>query len=139
MIIRDFTPADYKAVYTLWETTPGVGLRENEDSEVPVLKFLAKNPNTCFIAVEDEKIIGTILGGNDGKRGYIYHLAVDVNFRRRGIGKALVERTVEALKHEGINGIKIFVFRDNESGNIFWEKLGFVENDLAVTRTLRLD
>jgi len=138
MIIRDFTPADYKAVYTLWETTPGVGLRENEDSEAPVLKFLEKNPNTCFIAVEDEKIIGTILGGNDGKRGYIYHLAVAEKFRRRGIGKALVEKTIEALKNEGINGIKIFVFRDNESGNIFWEKLGFVENDLAVTRTLRI-
>ena len=134
MNIRLMTIADYDAVYALWKTCEGVGLNELDDSREGIDKFLRRNPDTCFVADEDGAIIGVIMAGNDGRRGYIYHTAVDPNCRGRRIGAALVEAAIDALKKEGINKMALVVFNTNDLGNVFWERMGFTERDDLIYR-----
>jgi ribosomal protein S18 acetylase RimI-like enzyme len=125
------TIQDYDDVYSLWLHTPGMGLNNLDDSREGIDKYIKRNPTTCFVAIENGKIIGVILSGHDGRRGFIHHTAVEISERKKGIGKRLVERALRALKEEGINKVAFVVFKNNEGGNIFWEKIGFKErNDL---------
>lgn len=129
MNIRLMTIADYDAVYALWKACEGVGLNELDDSREGIDKFLLRNPDTCFVAEEDGAIIGVIMAGNDGRRGYIYHTAVNPSCRGRKIGSALVEAAVDALRKAGINKTALVVFNTNETGNAFWERMGFTVRD----------
>ena len=132
MLIRKMTIADYTCVYDLWLNTPGMGLNDLDDSRQGIDKYLRRNPETCFVAEKDNIIIGVILCGNDGRRGYIHHTAVSVVERKNGVGTALVDAAVNALKNEGINKVALVVFSKNELGNSFWEKRGFtVREDLV--------
>ncbi|MDE7245796.1 MAG: GNAT family N-acetyltransferase [Oscillospiraceae bacterium] len=131
-MIRVMTVGDYPQVYALWRGTPGMGLREADDSQAGIERFLKRNPASCFVAEEDGNIIGVILSGHDGRRGYIYHTAVAPAYRKRGIARKLVEKAMDALEKEGINKAALVVFERNGSGNSFWEHLGFsVRNDLV--------
>lgn len=122
-----------------------MGLNHLDDSEEGITKFLHRNSDTCFVALENGKIIGVILVGSDGRRGYIYHTSVHPDYRKRGIAKDLVERALSALKQIGIHKPALVVFEQNESGNQFWEKMGFtVRDDLvyrnrALTELIRID
>ena len=123
--------SDYDSIYNLWINTPGMGLNSVDDSKEGIEKFLKRNPSTCFIAEENEKIVGVIMAGNDGRRGYIYHIAVLPEFRGKHIAKTLVENAMAALEKEGITKVALVVFEKNKNGNGFWEKIGFtVRNDL---------
>jgi len=125
------TIADYDGVYNLWISTPGMGLNNIDDSQEGIAIFLKRNPQTCFVAVEQDKIIGVIICGNDGRRGYIYHTAVHVENRNQGIGTALVNAAMEALKAEKINKVALVVFKRNEIGNKFWVNQDFtIREDL---------
>ena len=119
MEIRMMTIYDYEKVYELWTNTAGMGIRSLDDSK--------RNPTTNFVAIIDDTIIGVILSGNDGRRGYIYHTAVDIKHRGNGIGKSLVNRALEALAKEGINKAALVVFKNNDIGNAFWDSIGFEE------------
>lgn len=129
MEIRKMTINDYENVYNLWMSCKGMGLNNVDDSREGIEKFLKRNPETCFVAMENDdkenKAAGVIIIGNDGRRGYIYHTAVSPEYRKRGIGKALVEKGIEGLKKEGISKVALVVFERNETGNKFWKKLGF--------------
>lgn len=127
MIIRKMTISDYDKVYRFWTSIEGMGMRSIDDSKEGIAKFLDRNPNSNFVAVIDDTIVGTILSGHDGRRGYIYHAAVDSKYRGKGIGKSLVNKTLEALYQEGINKVALVVFKNNEIGNSFWEAIGFEE------------
>ena len=123
--------SDYDSIYNLWMNTPGMGLNSVDDSKDGIEKFLKRNPTTCFVAEEDSKIVGVIMAGNDGRRGYIYHTAVLPEFRGKHIAKNLVEIAMAALEKEGITKVALVVFEKNKNGNGFWEKIGFtVRNDL---------
>lgn len=123
--------SDYDSIYNLWTNTPGMGLNSVDDSKEGIEKFLKRNPTTCFVAEEDSKIVGVIMAGNDGRRGYIYHIAVLPEFRGKHIAKTLVENAMAALEKEGITKVALVVFEKNKNGNGFWEKIGFtVRNDL---------
>jgi len=126
MVIRKMLIGDYESVYSLWLNTPGMGMNSVDDSPAGIEKYLLRNPNTCFVAEKDGDIAGVILSGHDGRRGLIYHLAVKASERERGIGTMLLERATDALRNEGIQKVYIIVFKDNKSGNAFWEKRGFV-------------
>ncbi len=115
-----------------------MGLKNLDDSREGIAVFLNRNPQTCFVAAEEEKIVGAIMVGSDGRRGYIYHTAVHPDYRRRGIGKALVERALQALKEIGIHKVAMVVFRSNLDGNLFWEKLGFTIREDLVYRNMAL-
>lgn len=132
--IRVMTIADYDGVYDLWINTPGMGLNTTDDSREGIRKYLARNPATSFVAECDDKIIGVIMAGHDGRRGYIHHTAVLPDYRNLGIAKRLVECAMNALDAEGINKVALVAFRKNETGNGFWENIGFTERDDLVYR-----
>lgn len=131
MKIRTMSISDYADVYNLWLSCKGMGLNSLDDSRDGIEKFLKRNPDTCFVAEVDNRIVGSILTGNDGRRGYIYHTAVSPQYQQHGIGSTLVDTAIDALKKLGINKIALVVFDKNDNGNAFWEKQGFTErNDL---------
>ena len=132
MNIRLMSVDDYNVVYNLWLSCSGMGLNDLDDSEEGIRKFLERNPETCFVAENDGMVIGVIIAGNDGRRGYIYHTAVNPLFRGRGTGRKLVESAMNALKEAGINKVALVVFGRNKDGNEFWKKMGFtVREDLT--------
>lgn len=132
--IYNMCQTDYKEVHALWLSCDGIGLNEIDDSESGVVRFLMRNPDTCFVARVDEKVVGAILGGNDGRRGYIYHLAVDEQYRGKGIAKELVRCVVRSLEKMGIQKAALVVFASNEAGNSFWEKMGFTPREDLIYR-----
>ncbi len=145
MSIRLMTIDDYEKVYELWMSCVGMGLNNLDDSKEGIDKFFQRNPDTCFVAEVENVIVGVIIVGNDGRRGYIYHTAVNPQYRKQGIAKSLVDTAMTALQKTGINKAALVVFDRNESGNGFWEKMGFtVRNDLiyrnkALVEIVRID
>ena len=130
--IRVMTIDDYEKVYALWMSCKNMGFNNLDDSRAGIEKYLRRNPSTCFVAERGEKIVGVILSGHDGRRGFIHHLAVAEDCRRQGIATELLERVVSSLAAEGINKVALLVFNRNEAGNAFWEKNGFTRReDLA--------
>ena len=131
--IRKMDIRDYLQIINLWENTPGMGLNKSDDSEKSIKLFLEKNPNICFVAeLDNGEIIGTIMAGNDGRRGHIYHLMVKDEYRKNGIGKKLLEEAENGLRKEGIRKIFLIVFKKNEIGNNFWENNGYkIRKDLS--------
>lgn len=132
--IRLMTADDFEPVIRFWRNTPGIGLREYDDNIEGFTRFLRRNPRSCFCAVKDGVIIGTILAGHDGRRGYLYHTAVDPEERGHGAGSTLVNAAMAALEDEGVKKTALVVFADNESGNAFWEKLGFISRPDLIYR-----
>lgn len=139
MQIREMTIADYEDAYRLWQATPGMGLRSLDDSRDGISRYLDRNPKTCFVAVNDDTIVGTILCGHDGRRGFIYHTAVASDFQRNGIGSALVDAALGALKGLGIHKVALVTFRSNEAGNRFWAAKGFGDRTDLVYRDKSLE
>ena len=125
-------------IYILSMSCVGMGLNNLDDSKDGIEKFLNRNPDTCYIALELDQIIGVIMVGSDGRRGYIYHTAVHPNYRNQGIGKALVEIALDSLLKLGINKVALVVFERNKVGNIFWEKMGFTQRNDIIYRNKAL-
>ena len=138
MNIRPMTMDDYDRIYALWMSCKNMGFNDKDDSREGIGKYLQRNPDTCFVADRDGDIVGVILSGHDGRRGFIHHLAVREDCRRQGIGAQLVTRGLEALKAQGINKVALLVFRRNEAGNAFWEKQGFAARDDVAYRNKAL-
>lgn len=125
MKFRPMTTNDYASTVQLWTRTEGVRLRD-ADSREGIEKYLARNPGLSFVAESDDMLVGTIMSGHDGRRGYIQHLSVLDSYRRRGIGSQLVALCLEALKKEGILKSHLMILADNEAAKIFWSRLGWV-------------
>jgi ribosomal protein S18 acetylase RimI-like enzyme len=124
--LREMTARDYDGVCALWRATPGVGLSDS-DSREGVARFLDENPGTSFVAADGDRLIGAVLCGHDGRRGYITHLAVTRDARLRGVGRGLVERCLAALQSRGIAKCHLFVFTDNTDAQLFWRAVGWTE------------
>ena len=142
---RIMTIDDYDKVYALWMSCRNMGFNNLDDSREGIGKYLKRNPSTCFVAVKEQSVVGVILSGHDGRRGFIHHLAVSEEYRRQGIASGLVEYALSALKAEGINKVALLVFNYNETGNAFWEDQGFTaRNDVTyrnrvLTEMVRID
>jgi ribosomal protein S18 acetylase RimI-like enzyme len=124
-MIRLFTLEDYEEAYELWKRTPGVRIREVDDSKEGIAKLIKRNPTTNFVAAENGMIVGTVLSGHDGRRGYLYHTCVDELHRHKSIGRQLVEHVITAMKEEEIYRLSLFCLGDNNLGNHFWSTLGW--------------
>ena len=116
--------ADYEPVMALWTGTAGLRLR-GADSRPAIERYLARNPNLSFVARHGDRIVGAVLGGHDGRRGYLQHLAVAEDHRGRGVGARLVRHCTDALAAEGIAKTHLFVLNDNAGGLAFWRHLGW--------------
>ncbi|MFC3749306.1 GNAT family N-acetyltransferase [Paenibacillus sp. GCM10012306] len=129
MIYRSMTADDYDAAYELWVNTEGMGLNE-ADSRAGISRFLERNPELSQVCVhEDGSLIGTALCGHDGRRGFLYHVAVRHASRGKGSGRELVARCLDKLREDGITKCHLMVIQDNQKGRQFWEGLGWQYRD----------
>jgi len=126
--IHEMRIDDYDEIYELWRNTSGVGL-SNADEKENIRKFLMRNKGLSYVCKYEGKIIGTIMCGHDGRRGYIYHVTITDQFRGKGIGRKLVEKSLEKLREEGIDKCHLFVFPDNAGGNGFWASTGWKKRE----------
>ena len=129
MNIRVMEAKDYDGVKSLWMTIKGFGIRSLDDSREGVERFLKRNPTTSVVAEEDGKIVGAILCGHDGRRGCLYHVCVEKDYRMKGIGKSMVVFCMEALKREQINKVSLIAFTQNDIGNAFWKQIGWTKRE----------
>ena len=127
--IRAMTSDDYDGVHSLWMTIRGFAIRSIDDSRLGVEKFLKRNPTTSVVAEIDGKIIGSILCGHDGRRGCLYHVCVDEQYRMHGIGKSMVVYCMKELQKEGISKVSLIAFTSNDIGNAFWKKIGWTKRE----------
>jgi ribosomal protein S18 acetylase RimI-like enzyme len=123
---REFSISDYDAALELWERVEGLEIAEGDDRE-SVAYFLARNPGLSRIATDRTAIIGVALCGHDGRRGYIYHLAVDPAYQARGVGKRLMDECLDGLRRAGVKRALILVANDNPRGRKFWRRHGWEE------------
>jgi ribosomal protein S18 acetylase RimI-like enzyme len=134
--ISEMSMDDYAEVYALWQQTEGVGL-SSADEPGAIARYLDRNPGLSFVARQQAAsglglLVGAVLGGHDGRRGFLHHLAVRPDCRGGGIGRALTASCLAALAAQGIQKTHIFVYRENAAGRAFWEKVGWEERKTLV-------
>jgi ribosomal protein S18 acetylase RimI-like enzyme len=135
--IREFSINDYEAAVGLWQRVEGLEIAEGDDRE-GVAQFLARNPGLSRVATDGSAIIGVALCGHDGRRAHIYHLAVDPAFQGRGLGKRLLDESLEGLRRTGVKRVIIMVADDNPSGREFWKRSGYEEISGAISMGIDL-
>ena len=128
---REFAIGDYEAAVELWSAADGVVLRD-ADSRAGIARYLVRNPGLSFVATDGSRVVGTVLCGHDGRRGYLQHLTVALDCRRRGIGRRLVGRALTALHNVGIQKCHLMVLPSNHAARAFWRSLGWVERSDVV-------
>ncbi|WP_277934927.1 GNAT family N-acetyltransferase [Parablautia intestinalis] len=129
MEIRSMMIDDYDGVYALWMSIKGFALRSLDDSREGVERFLKRNPGNSVVAIEDGKIVGSILCGHDGRRGCLYHVCVHEAYRMRGIGKSMVVYCMKELEKEQISKVSLIAFTVNDIGNAFWKEIGWTRRE----------
>ncbi|MCK9302713.1 MAG: GNAT family N-acetyltransferase [Bacteroidales bacterium] len=139
MTIRLLSTSDYDSIFELWGHTKGMALRNFDDSREGIAKFIQKNPDSNFIAEIGNEIVGVILCGIDGRRGYLYHASVKEEYRGQGIGTELVNKVLDVLKSKGIKKAGLLVKKDNIIGNEFWLAKGWNKRDELLYYSLNLD
>ena len=139
MTIRNMTMDDFEQVHKLWQITDGVQPHPIDNNYETMERYLKRNPASTFVAEDAGRIVGVILCGHDGRRGYIYQLAVAEDKRGHGLGTELVNRGIEALKTEGIGRVGLFVLKDKQITIDYWEKMGFEPKDFMTFRLKDLD
>ena len=129
---NDFTPVIY-----LWENTPGIGLDKECDSKPGLSRYIKRNPGLSFVATIAGCIVGAVLSGHDGRRGYLHHLAVLPSYRKLGIGKDLVQHCLNGLQRNHIPKCNGFLFNANASGRSFWVHNGWnLRKDLSILQKM---
>ncbi len=124
MHYRTMTINDYEAAIALWSESAGVRIRD-ADSREGIEKYLLRNPGLSFVAEVEGELVGTIMAGHDGKRGYVQHLSVADSHRRLGIATRLVSLCLEALEREGILKSHLMILPENEAAQTFWANQGW--------------
>ena len=131
-VIREMNIADFEEVKALWQRSNGIEL-STADTKESIARFLERNPGLSFVARDGDRLVGAVLCGHDGRRGYIDHLAVGQSHRCQGIGRALVGRCLYNLVQIGIRKWHLFVMQDNQDAIEFWKKLGWAQRVELVT------
>ena len=124
-VLSVMTVEDYPEVKKLWMSIRGFAIRSMDDSREGVERFLRRNPSTSVVARVGGELVGAVLCGHDGRRGCLYHVCVREDFRRKGIGKAMVLFRTDALRAEKINKVSLIAFTSNDAGNAFWKEIGW--------------
>jgi len=130
--IRPFAEADIPEVWELWTASEGVGFGPG-DTPAGTAQFLRENPGLSLLATKEGGIVAAALCGHDGRRGFIYHLAVAVDHRRQGLGAEIVRRCLRGLGQQGIERCQVVVYASNAGARTFWETVGGnLRSDLVV-------
>ena len=137
IITREFYIEDYDAAFELWQRVEGLEIAEGDDRE-GVAQFFARNPGLSRVATDGPAIVGVALCGHDGRRGHIYHLAVDPAYQGRGLGKRLLDECLESLRRTGVKRVIIMVADSNRSGQEFWKRYGYEEISGAIAMGIDL-
>ena len=125
-------PEEFEKITQLWKSAgPGIHLSASDSLE-EIQKKQLHDPDLFLIAEVEGKIIGTVLGGFDGRRGIVYHLAVSVKYRRKGIGEALMTELESRLKEKGCIRSYLLVTKENKNSLEFYLKRGWSNMDLLV-------
>lgn len=122
--IKAMTLEDYEGVITLMAAEPTITIRA-ADSREAIGRYLARNPGLSLVAEQDGRVVGCVLCGHDGRRGYLHHLVVAPPYRLSGLGAAIVARALDGLAAEGIDKTHIDVFAVNDGAIAFWQRLGW--------------
>ena len=122
--IINFSMDYYDHALELWKKSEGIGLSSSDDID-DLERYVQYNQDYSFLALFNGEVIGTILAGHDYRRAYIYHFVVDENYRKQGIGKLLLEKSLTKLKAKGIRKCHIAIYKDNMQAKHIWERVGF--------------
>ena len=131
IVTREFCIEDYDATLQLWQRVEGLEVAEGDDKE-GVAQFVARNQGLSRVAIDEGKLVGVVMCGHDGRRGHIYHLAIDPDYRRYGLGKRLVQECLDELRRVGIVRAIILVADYNLGGAEFWKRAGWEDIHGAV-------
>jgi ribosomal protein S18 acetylase RimI-like enzyme len=134
---REFSINDYEAAVELWRRVKGIEIAEGDDRE-SVAQFLARNPGLSRVAIDGSATVGVALCAHDGRRGHIYHLAVDPAYQGRGLGKRLLDECLEGLRRTGVKRVIIMVADDNPRGRGFWRRSGWEDIPGAISMGIDL-
>jgi ribosomal protein S18 acetylase RimI-like enzyme len=128
--IREFRfPADYQQVYELWSSIEkGVHVGRS-DSPSEIEKKISRDPDLFLVAEAENRIIGSVIGGYDGRRGLIYHLAVSASCRGQGIGSRLMNEVEARLRAKGCLKCYLLVTTDNTEVETYYRQLGWQRMD----------
>lgn len=130
--IYDAQIKDISAMLEFWRSTDGIGVGVGDD-DASLQLFLKRNPTTCLVMKDSGRLIGTVLGGFDGRRGFIYHLAIQPDYRRQGLGKKLLDQALNELAKAGAQRTHLFVWKENQAAIDFYRSLGWLDrNDIEV-------
>jgi len=119
MTFRPLADSDIESARQFWQEVPGLGL-SSADGPGQLSRFLSRNPGLSWACFSDGQMIGTVLSGHDGRRGFLYHLAVSEAFRGRGISSELLHRALKGLADSEIEKVHVFVLAENSCGLAFW-------------------
>jgi N-acetylglutamate synthase len=134
---REFSINDYEAAVKLWRRVKGIEIAEGDDRE-SVAQFLARNPGLSRVAIDGSATVGVALCAHDGRRGHIYHLAVDPAYQGRGLGKRMLDECLEGLRRTGVKRVIIMVADDNPRGRGFWRRSGWEDIPGAISMGIDL-
>ncbi len=124
--MRYMVKEDYQEIRKLWDAIEGFRIRSLDDSLEGIGRFLERNPKMSIVAEDENNIVGSILCGHDGRTGVFYHVCVDPKFRKKGIGRSMAEMALQSLEREKIGTVTLQALADNETGNLFWERIGWL-------------
>lgn len=131
IVLHPLQESDHPKLLKLWAAAGCIAVRQTDTPEA-LVQFLRRNPSCNFVAYAGTRLVGAVLAGHDGWRGYLYHMAVKPDYRERGIGAQLVSAAVGALKGQGVPKVHCLVKRDNLIAQQFWEACGFERRDELV-------
>ena len=126
--IRPMKIEDYDEIFAMWQITTKRALSDAHSRE-KIEFYLNRNPGMSQVALADGKIVGTVLCGHDGRRGFIHHMAVAEENRRHNIAKRMALTALDALEKNGIKKTHIFCYTNNNLGQSFWTALGWQKRD----------
>ncbi len=127
-ILREITPEDYESLVAFWTKIDGIELDNTETREQFVF-FLANNLGMSFLMIKNDEIIGACLASHNGRRGFLNHLAVAPNHRRKGLAATLINTCIQKLQSEGIQKTYVVLLKDNIEGQSFWKHIGWSQHE----------
>lgn len=130
------TAADIPAARELWAMSEGIELAEG-DAPPEIARYLERNPGLSTVGCDGDRVVAAVMCGHDGRRGFVYHLAVSRDWRGRGVGREVMRRSLAALREQGIPRALLLVAADNAGRRSFWLREGW--EDMAFARPMGID